>query len=252
MLNRTPPALLLCLALGCNRADVGERQVERSGTSPSVQAQAATAPAAPPKAITNRFGMTFKFVSVDDKPAGLGDVGKFGLKFPTKSYYLAQDVLSPKQYKQFIAVVEDRDRDKPSHRRRTYYATSEWRDCYNFGIELAALDPDYDYRFPTREEWVFACTNGYDQQCPGTASPNTVTPPKITHPNKYGLANMMDYDVECGDLPGLFFGKVSNSTIDATPFPCDCLYYQFGSPDGDDGLNEIIEPRYVLVPQEKK
>ena len=247
MLNRkSSPLLVLCLCLGCSRAAVdGSRGSSASNTA---SVSVAVAPA-PPVSITNRFGMTFRLVSVEPRPAGASDVGKFGLAFPKESYYLGQSAVTMEQFETFRRAAAERDRGKPADQRPFYSLPGEWKYAHNLGVELSALDPDYEYTLPTREQWAFACLNGYDQDCPHRESQG---PPLIAkRPNKFGIDGFLNYDIECGNLPGLHFG-LARLTSQTNEPECRCVDYAFGNPDGDDGLNELITCRYVLKPRAKR
>lgn len=237
------------MLLGCNRS--GEQAAApapgTSGTAPPV---AAAVPAPPPTSITNRFGMTFKLVSIEPKPAGLGDVGKFGLAFPKHSYYLGQAEVTTEQFIAFEKAARERDGPVTSDKRKFYPSPSEWKYAYNLGIELSKLDPDYAYRLPTREEWSFACLNGYDQDCPQTYQVGVPLKPADARPNKYGIEGFLNHDLECGDLEGLHFG-LSGFRPPPEELACPCGHYGYGNPEGDDGLNDIIYARYILTPKAK-
>lgn len=239
------PILLLSLLVGCDRPVVNDRPGEAQTGSAEV-----AAPPAPPTTITNRFGMTFRRVDVEPRPAGLGDAGKFGIKFPRQPYYLGQTEITDQQYKDFEKAALERDRDKPSHLRRHYNYPSEWRDAYNLGVELSNIDPDYEYRLPTRDEWAFACMNGYDQDCPGKGFDFAHRNDPGKRPNKFGIDGFLNFDLECGSLPGQFFG-LGGEHITPDETACRCAQYGYGSPDGDDGLNELIIARYILTPRAK-
>ena len=45
---------------------------------------------------------------------------------------------------------------------------------------MSKYDLDYDYRLPTRSEWVFACMSGYEQRC------------EENRPNSYGIVGMLN------------------------------------------------------------
>lgn len=235
------PLMLLCLTIGCSRATVDH---VGSGSA----ADPVAAKPAPPQSFTNRFGMTFRLVTVEPRPDGTPDAGKFGLAFPTESYYLGQAEVTMEQFEAFRKAAAERDRGKPADQRKFYSLPGEWIYAHNLGVELSALDPDYEYTLPTREQWVFACMNGYDQDCPhreGDASPL-----RAVRPNKFGIEGFLNQDIECGNLPGLHFG-LARLTTQATPPDCCCADYAFGNPDGDDGLNEMIYCRFVAKPRVK-
>ena len=248
---------LACFAAlsGCNRASSDDASSSASNPNSNTNAAAPTpaaptpaAPAAPPQSITNRFGMTFRLVSVDPKPAD-APAPKFGLTYPTASYYYAERPLTEDQFKTFQQSAAERDRNQPSERRKFYEYPDKWDDAHNFGVELSALDPDYDYRLPTREEYVFACLNGYDQDCP--VADVAKFPWTIKRPNKFGLEDLTNgSDVEIGNLQGLHFGLLTEqSTPDDRT--CPCAHYGYGNPEGDDGFEGICQPRYILTPKVK-
>jgi len=240
---------LLCVYSGCNRA-ADQAEAPAAAAGGSAQPAVVAAKPAPPTSITNRFGMTFKLVSVEPKPAGLGDVGKFGLAFPKQSYYLGQAEVTPAQHTAFVEAAKERDKNLSSDKKPTYNLPSEWQLAHNFGIELSQIDPDYDYRLPTREEWSFACLNGYDQDCPQTYQVGVEFKPAEARPNKYGLEGFLNHDLECGNLPGLHFG-LSGDRPPPEELACPCGHYGYGNPEGDDGLNDIIYARYILTPRAK-
>jgi hypothetical protein len=118
---------------------------------------------------------------------------------------------------------------------------SEWRDYSNLAELMSKSDPDYDYRLPTKSEWVFACMSGYEQRC---------EPDKR---NAYGLIDMLDGDVECVSEGGVLMGLWKENwpgIYDGHNMPtCPCKRWTICNPDADDDLNEIIVGRFVLVPE---
>jgi len=235
---------LLCLTFGCSRGPVGDgRGSSASGTD---AAKVAVVPA-PPAAITNRVGMTFRLVTVGPKPDHVEEVGKFGVAFPKVSYYLGQTRLTQEQFAAFRKAAAERDRGS-SREGKLYEFPSAWQLAYNFGVELSALDPDYEYRLPTREEWVFACMNGYDQDCPVAEN---IYPYKHLKPNKFGIEGFLSADVECGNLPGLHFGSFPTYPSPQPHVDCPCARYGFGNPEGDDSFEDGVVARYVLTPRAK-
>lgn len=242
MNRKLSPLFALCLFLGCNRAAVDADR--GSGAAPPDPATA-VAPS-PSSSFTNRFGMTFRLVSVEPRPADAPASGKFGIAFPTESYYLGQSEVTGEQFEAFRRVAAERDLGKPSAERKYYSLPGEWKYAYNLGVELSALDPDYEYALPTREQWAFACMNGFDQDCPHR---EIESPPfRAKRPNKFGIEGFLNNDIECGNLPGLHFG-LARLTTHAAPPDCCCADYAYGNPDGDDGLNEMINCRYVAKPR---
>ncbi len=238
------PVALLCLTFGCSRAPVSDG---RGTTTPNAgTAKVAVAPA-PPSSITNRFGMTFRFVTVGPKPDGVPDIGEAGLAFPKGSYYLGQTRLTEEQFAAFRKAAVERDRGK-SREGKLYEFPNAWQLAHNFGVELSAIDPDYEYRLPTREEWVFACMNGHDQDCPVAEN---IYPYKNLKPNKFGIEGFLSSDVECGNLPGLHFGAFPTYPTMPQEVGCPCARYGFGNPEGDDGFEDMVVARYVLAPRAK-
>jgi hypothetical protein len=62
----------------------------------------------------------------------------------------------------------------------------------------------------------------------------------------------MNYDAECADVPGMFLGKLDNwaGAYEGREMPnCRCDQFTMGNPDADDGLNELIVARFVLMPK---
>ena len=116
---------------------------------------------------------------------------------------------------------------------------------------LSAADPDFDYRLPTQSQWAFACKNGYDQTCALLVA--GLTPDSTSlRPNKYGIKGLVNHDLECGDIPGQFFGQrywydwlYSSEDVPE----CICDHVTIGHPDSDDSLDEIIAGRFVLIPK---
>ncbi len=67
------------------------------------------------------------------------------------------------------------------------YDPMEWRDFSNLAVVMSEYDPVYDYRLPTKSEWVFACMSGYEQHCIKTLE-------GANRPNAYGIVDMLDGD----------------------------------------------------------
>lgn len=244
-------AWLAASSLGCDRApsaDDSSSAPNPAGGANGAAARTPAAPAQPPQSITNRFGMTFRLIAVEPKPTD-APAPKFGLTYPRASYYYAERPLTEDQFKTFQQSVAASERDLPSHRRKFYEYPDEWQDAHNFGIELSTRDPDYDYRLPTREEYVFACLNGYDQDCPVADADKW--PRTIKRPNKFGLEDLTNgNDVEIGNLKGLHFGLTFENTPPEAR-TCPCSQYGYGNPSGDDGFEGVCHPRFVLTPKVK-
>jgi hypothetical protein len=195
--------------------------------------------------VTNRFGMTLCLVSVDEglKP---GISTHTGLRFPGRSFYLQQSELTFKQFSKCVDFLRQTDKTKAHLKPHDFHFPTEWRQVYEFSQTLSSCDPDYEYRLPTREEWSFACMNGHDEDCPGPGASTTAQQIDNRRPNKFGIEGLLNYDAECGDLPGLCLGK---RDYWAENQDCRCKQFVFGNPDADDGLNELISARFVLVPR---
>lgn len=245
-MNRTPTLLFaFCVLSGCSQAPVDDRGASGGTASPAV---VAVVPA-PPVSITNRFGMTFRLVSIEPRPEGVSEIGKYGVAFPKESYYLGQTEVTSEHLEAIRRAAAERDRSLPADQRKLHSLPGEWIVAHNLGVELSALDPDYEYNLPTREQWAFACLNGYDQDCPHRESQGP--PLTAKRPNKFGIDGFLNYDIGCGNLPGLHFG-LARLTSQTNEPECCCVDYAFGNPDGDDGLNELITCRYVLKPRAKR
>jgi hypothetical protein len=201
--------------------------------------------------ITNRFGMTFCLVSVDeDRTSEVA--AHTGLRFPAQSFYLQQSELTSEQYYKCVDVLRQMNKTKANLNLYATHFPTEWREVYEFSQTLSACDPGYEYRLPTRAEWSFACMNGYDQSCPGPGAMSTIDSTESRRPNKYGIDGFMNYDAECAATPGLFLGKLdgwARAYEDEETLNCRCRQCTTGNPDADDGLNELITGRYVLVPK---
>lgn len=206
---------------------------------------ALSVPLSMPSRITNRFGMTFCLVTVDSTRPEHED------SFPGTSYYLQETELAYEQFAAYRGLAAGNGPDRSSRLNNLRFPT-EWREVSNLATELSRYDPDYDYRLPTRAQWAFACKNGYDQTCPGGGAKSTIDSTASVRPNKFGIDGFMNYDAECADVPGLFLGKLDNwaGAYDGREKPtCRCDQFTTGNPDADDGLNELIVGRFVLVPR---
>ena len=96
--------------------------------------------------------------------------------------------------------------------------------------------------------------NGYEQSCPGGGAKSTIDSTDSDRPNRFGIRGFMNYDAECANVPGLFLGKLGNWTggYEGRNEPeCRCDQFTTSNPDADDGLNELIVARYVVVPKSK-
>ncbi len=74
-------------------------------------------------------------------------------------------------------------------------------------------------------------------------------------PDRTDTPNRMPFPTEwreVSDLPGLFLGKLhgwKGAYGDKGKPACRCDQFTTGNPDADDGLNELITGRYVLIPK---
>ena len=218
---------MLVLVMACQR------------TRPSAQtleAQTQVNSTDPPAEITNQFGMTFRLVSVD---ASRSD---HDASFPPKSYYFQQSELTNEGFVKYRDLAAGNGADRQTRMNDIRFPT-EWREVSDLARELSRLDEQFDYRLPTQSEWMFACLNGYEQSSPGAGARSTVDPTTSSRPNQYGITGFMNYDAECASEPGLFVGKDDQLRRQ----PCRCRQSVRGNPDADDGLNELITARFVLV-----
>lgn len=226
--------LIAVLFTGCERSLDSVQQLSNTTQSLSSSSQKDDDTTKPlGKTINNRFGMTFHLIDVNPDRDDHDD------SFPARSYYLQETTLTYDQYEAIIQFTKEN-----SFGQATF--PSEWRNCFNLAQILSKHDPDYDYRLPTREEWSFACLNGYDQACPQCrASWSQRKSPDAESgvmANKFQLRGLYEQNAECIDSPGNFMG------INDEGNP-GCRRVIVGDPDADDGLNEIIVARFVLVPK---
>ncbi|TWU39480.1 DUF669 domain-containing protein [Novipirellula artificiosorum] len=123
----------------------------------------------------------------------------------------------------------------------------EWRDVFYYAEALSKFDAQFDYRLPTLQELTFACKDGYDQTCPDFVRSYGPANTDGDAPNKFGVFGLNNGNVECCDIPGLFFGRHGRPTSTPPPPDCRCDWWTKGNADADDGLNELITARFVLV-----
>ena len=228
--------LVVCVGCGRPTADLGSEG--SSGASRALTGE--VSPPAPAR-LTNRFGMTFCLVTID---AGRPDHKD---AYPNRSYYLQQTELSGGQFRKFGEQTVERWEE-----RIEMPFPTQWQDVAELAKRLSAADPDYDYRLPTQAEWSFACKNGYDQTCPKFLAGSTPDSIKARRPNKYGIEGFVNYDIECGNVPGQFLGQLNRYdwmySLEEVP-ACRCDHVTYGNPRSDDGLDELITGRFVLTPK---
>ncbi len=184
--------------------------------------------------------MTFCLVTVD---AARPD---HKANFPGQSYYLQQTELTGSQFRNYGEQTVEKWED-----RIEMQFPRQWQDVADLAKGLSAADPDFDYRLPTHAQWVFACKNGYDQTCAKFVAGSTPDSTKALRPNKYGINGFVNHDIECGDVPGQFFGQLYwydwMYTTKKTP-ECSCDHVTNGHPRSDDSLDELITGRFILIP----
>lgn len=227
----------LIVLAGCDRKGRGQLASDPHDRASVSNAAVALLPCR----ITDRFGMTFCLVTIDTARRDHEN------SFPERSYYFQETEMT---YEQFHAFRELTISDWEERVNLTM--PGQWRDVSEFADALSAENQNYDYFLPTKAQWSFACMNGYEQTCPGRAARSTAEKPEPRRPNKYGIEGFLNYDAECGAVPGLFMGKLDgvaaahNGQIDTE---CQCQQYTMGHPDADDGLDELIVARFILVPK---
>ncbi|TWT79668.1 hypothetical protein CA13_10740 [Planctomycetes bacterium CA13] len=239
--HRILPICIL-VAVGCSPA---ENDSEKAAIN-SVQAPIASWSLGMPARITNQFGMTFCLVEIDSTRVDHED------SFPKASYYLQETELTWEQHEAFRKAAFGDGTYETIDWYHNNGHPSEWRDVLRYAKALSQFDTEYDYRLPSQQEWAFACKNGYEQTCPGEGAKSTIGSTASDRPNKYGIDGFMNYDAECADVPGLFLGKLDNwaGAYDDREKPaCRCDQFTTGNPDADDGFNELIVSRFILVPQ---
>lgn len=233
---------ILLIAAGCS--PIGS-DTQKANVN-SGQESDATGPQELPARITNQFGMTFCLVEVDPSRSDHQS------SFPSSSYYLQETELQGDQHQAFRMAAFGDGKFETIDWHFNGGFPSEWREVFHYSEALSKFDTEYDYRLPSQKEWAFACKNGYDQTCPGKGAESTIDSTESSRPNKYGISGFMNYDAECADEPGLFLGKLDNwaGAYEHREKPkCRCDQYTRGNPDADDGLNELIVARFVLVPE---
>jgi len=189
--------------------------------------------------IFNSFGMTFVRIDIDPNVHVRSDP-----PFPTETYYIQKTEISAEHLKSFRAFARIRNVDPQVYEGFPMSSPSEWRHYGDLAGLMSEYDPEYDYRLPTKSEWVFACMSGYEQRC-------TQVLEDESKPNAYGLLDMLDGDVECLSEVGVLMGLwIENwpGIYDGYEKPsCACKWWTICNPDADDSLNEIIVGRFVLV-----
>lgn len=196
--------------------------------------------------ITNRFGMTFRLVTIDKSRADHEE------SFPEQSYYLQETRLTGEQHAAFRTAAFGDGKYESIDWNSSGGHPSEWREWHQYAEALSSFDSDYDYRLPSRSQWKFACMSGYEQSC------------NVDEPNANGFVGMLNSGrgfaepvdelfVRDGHKFGVCMGYWKNNwhEHDGESKPiCPCDYWTACNPDADDSLNEIIEGRFVLIPRQ--
>jgi hypothetical protein len=192
--------------------------------------------------IVNAFGMKFVRIEIDRNLDVESDP-----PFPAETYYIQKEEISSEHLTRLQAFVKGRNIQPRPHEvnmMSSMYSPCEWRDFSNLAAIMSEYDPDYDYRLPTQSEWVFACMSGYQQHCIKELNGEQ-------RPNTYGIVDMLDGDVECVAQVGLLMGNWIDSwpgTYSGHEKPtCACKWWTKCNPDADDGLNEMIYGRFILI-----
>ena len=184
------------------------------------------------------FGMEFARVEIDPNIDLQTDP-----PIPKQTFYIQKKQFG-EPLRLLRKIAKSRGLDSEEYRYLMHSSPSEWRDYSLLGKWLSECDPNYDYRFPTKSEWVFACMSGYEQRCFSKEQ-------AAQHENAFGLTGMLNGNVECLQKIGLLMGMWKENwpgIYDGHEKPdCPCQWWTICNPDGDDGLNELIIARYVLV-----
>jgi hypothetical protein len=188
--------------------------------------------------IVNSFGMKFVRIAIDPNLHVHSDP-----PYPVETYYIQETEISGEHIDNLRAFAETRNTGPSAYMN---IPTAEWRDYSDLAELMSKYDPDFDYRLPTKSEWVFACMSGYEQRCIRELKDES-------RANAYGLIDMLDGDVECVSEIGVLMGLWKESwpgIYDGYEKPsCACKWWTICNPDADDSLNEIIVARFVLVPE---
>lgn len=233
-------AIWILAAIGCAPESTSSKVGEPSAENTASLLSMANPESLPPE-ITNQFGMTFRLVTIDTSRPDHSD------SFPKKSYYLQKTELQGKQHEAFRKAAFNDGTYRTINWSFNNGFPSEWREVMQYAEALSAFDTEYDYRLPTREEWSFACANGYEQLC------------DKDKPNVFGFVGMLDERgnaeaideliVHSGHEYGVLMGYWKNNwgAHNGKPKPdCPCEYWTACAPNADDSMNEIIVGRLIL------
>ncbi|MCR9199964.1 MAG: hypothetical protein NXI04_15115 [Planctomycetaceae bacterium] len=232
--------LCVCVLAGCSRkAATPATDPVSDSENAAPQSSVVYAQDELPEQITNQFGAVFCRVNVDTQRPDHQET------FPTATYYLQKTELDGTSHKAFRKAAWGDGSYESIDWNFNGGFPSEWREVERYAAALSKFDTQYDYCLPTQAQWAFACMNGYEQSCPGDGAQSTVDSTDSVRPNSFGIEGFMNYDVECTNEPGVFMGK---STRDNS---CRCRQVTKGNPDADDGLNELITGRLVLILQSR-
>lgn len=229
--------------LGCREATQDRtRQTVAVDSTKSSTDDPASLPAHPGNGeVVNAFDMKFVRVDIDPTVAVQSDP-----PFPVETYYIQQTEITADHLRSFREFAKSRNVEPRVYNDYPMSSPYEWRHYSDLARLMSEYDPDYDYRLPTKSEWVFACMSGYEQRCiPGLKDER--------QPNAYGLIDMLDGDVECLSEVGLLMGLwIENwpGIYDGHEMPsCACRWWTVCNPDADDSLNELIVARFILAPK---
>ncbi len=191
--------------------------------------------------VVNAFGMKFIRIPIDPALDVPSDP-----PFPTETYYIQETEITGEHLEKFREYARSLGVGPEIYNDFPMSSPSEWREFSVLAQLMSEYDPKHDYRLPTKSEWVFACMDGYEQKCIRRTDREFAT-------NGFGLAEMLDGDVECVDQVGLLMGIWKENwpgIYDGHEKPdCACQWWTICNPDADDSLNEIIMARFVLVEQ---
>jgi len=229
-------AIFVLAAVGCTPATNSNNKAgEVSETHPTAEQESL------PSRITNQFVMTFRLVTIDTSRPDHKD------SFPKRSYYLQETELTGEQHYAFRKAAFSDGTYETINWHSNNGFPSEWRPVFRYAEALSKFDTEYDYGVPSRSQWLFACMSGYEQRC------------DEDKPNAFAVVDMLDGDVEPidelttwkGHEYGTLMGRWINNWGEhiSRPKPdCPCEHWTLCNPDSDDGLNEIIVSRFILLP----
>ena len=236
------PAFFLVGILGC-RENLQDRTGETTAgdsTHTMIDAPTFSSDLDRDPEIVNSFGMKFVCIDIDPNVRVQSEP-----PYPAETYYIQETEISGKHLDNLRAFAKTRNIGPSGYMN---IPMSQWRDYSDLAEQMSKYDPHYDYRLPTKSEWVFACMSGYEQRC------------EEKRPNSYGIDDMLDGDVEAiddlsvmngheyGVLMGRWINNWGEHTGKSKP-DCPCEHWTLCNPDADDSLDEIIVGRFILLPE---